>query len=139
MTRLLLVTAIVVTLVSGAGLVATSATGPAAEGVVEIALTIRHSRFVPGEIRVPVGTKVRFVIDNTDPIDHELIVGDQAVQDKHEKGTEAHHRTVPGEVSIAAGERASTTYVFDQPGTLLMGCHLPGHWSYGMQGTISVI
>lgn len=139
MKRILLVTAIVVTLVSGAGLVATSATGSAPEGVVEVALTIRHSRFVPGEISVPAGTKVRFVVDNTDPIAHELIVGDRSVQDRHETGTDSHHGTVPGEVSIAANSRASTTYVFDTPGTVLMGCHLPGHWSYGMQGAISVV
>lgn len=139
MKRAFLIAAIVVTLVSGAGLVAASAAGPASEGPLEIKLTIRHSRFVPGDITVPVGTRVRFVVENTDPINHELIVGDQAVQDKHETGTDAVHGGVPGETSIPAGASASTTYVFDTPGTVLMGCHLPGHWSYGMQGTISVV
>lgn len=139
MKRVLLIAAIVVTLVSGAGLVAASAAGPASGGVVEIPLTIRHSRFVPGAINVPTGTKVRFVVENTDPINHELIIGDQAVQDEHETGTDTVHGGVPGEISIPAGESASTTYVFETPGTVLMGCHLPGHWSYGMQGAISVV
>lgn len=79
-----------------------------------------------------------FVIENTDPIDHEFIVGDQQVQDRHEKGTEPHHGTRPGEVSIPAGETRSTTYVFDEPGRLLVGCHLPTHYDYGMRGDIVV-
>ncbi|HUR49080.1 MAG TPA: cupredoxin domain-containing protein [Acidimicrobiales bacterium] len=138
MRRVLLIGAVVVTLVSGAGLVAASAAGPASGGVVEIPVTIHNSRFVPGAITVAAGTKVRFVVDNTDPIDHEFLVGDQSVQDRHETGTEAHHGAVPGEISVPADEVATTTYLFDRPGTVLMGCHLPGHWDYGMQGAISV-
>ena len=33
---------------------------------------------------------------------------------------------------------ATTTYLFGPRGTLLFGCHLPGHWSYGMHGTIRI-
>jgi len=143
-----LVAAVLVTLVSGAGLVAASAAGPASGGpgsgvpgsgdLVEVRLTIRHSRFVPAAINVPAGATVRFVVDNTDPINHELILGDQAVQDKHETGTEVQHG-VPGEVSIPAGESTSTTFTFGGPGEVLMGCHLPGHWTYGMQAVVSVV
>jgi uncharacterized cupredoxin-like copper-binding protein len=89
-------------------------------------------------LEVPVGTTVRFVVRNTDPVPHELIVGDQATQDRHEKGTEAHHGERPGEVSVPAGATVETTYRFDRPGTVLFGCHLPGHWAYGMRGTIEV-
>lgn len=138
MKRVLLIAAVLVTLVSGAGLVATSAASSAPEGVLDVPLTIRHSRFVPSAISVPAGTEVRFVIRNTDPIHHELIVGDQSVQDKHENGTEAHHGAIPGEVSVPADQGATTTYVFDTPGKVLMGCHLPGHWDYGMRGEITV-
>ena len=132
------VAAVVTALLSGAGLVAVSAASSAPEGVVEIPVTIRHSRFVPSTISVPAGTEVRFAVTNTDPIHHELIVGDQSVQDKHENGTEAHHGAIPGEVSVPADQVAMTTYVFDTPGKLLMGCHLPGHWDYGMRGQITV-
>jgi uncharacterized cupredoxin-like copper-binding protein len=80
---------------------------------------------------------VRIVVRNTDPIDHELIVGDQATQDRHERGVEAHHDgSVPGEVSVPAGAVVTTTYRFDQPGRFLYGCHLPGHWDYGMRGVV---
>ena len=138
MKRVLLVAALAGTFLFGAGLVAASAAGPASGDVVDVRLTIRHSRFLPAAITVPAGTSVRFIVDNTDPIAHELIVGDQAVQDSHEKGTHAVHGAVPGEVSIPPGEVASTTYDFTQPGGLLIGCHLPGHWDYGMSGTITV-
>ena len=104
-----------------------------------VTLTVRHSRFSPGEVRVRPGETVRFVVRNTDPIPHELIVGDQPVQDAHEAGTEPHHGERPGEVSVAPGATATTTYRFGRAGTpLLFGCHLPGHWAYGMRGTIRV-
>ena len=139
MKRFALIGVIAVMLVSGAGLVAASAAGPAPEGPVEVRLTIRHSRFVPAAITLPAGTSVRFVVDNTDPIAHELIVGGPDVQDKHEKGTHAVHGAVPGEVSVPPGEVRSTTYEFGSPGEVLMGCHLPRHWDYGMRGLISVV
>lgn len=111
-------------------------TGPS-ERTIE--LTVRHSQFSASELRVRPGETVRFVLRNTDPIPHELIVGDQAVQDVHERGIESRHGDRPGAVSVAAGATAVTTYRFGPAGgRLLFGCHLPGHWAYGMQGTILV-
>ena len=103
-----------------------------------IEISIRHSAFEPETLQVERGTEVTFVLRNTDPIDHEFIVGDAGVQDVHERGTEAHHGAKPGEVSIPAGATRRTTYVFDTAGTLIYGCHLPGHYDYGMRGTVEV-
>ena len=128
-----------IALAAGVALTGCAGAGAAdepAERTVEI--TVRHSRFSLDELRVRPGETVRFVLRNTDPIPHELIVGDQSVQDVHEAGSEAHHGDRPGEVSVAAGETAVTTYRFGPAGRLLFGCHLPGHWAYGMQGTITV-
>jgi uncharacterized cupredoxin-like copper-binding protein len=110
--------------------------GQPAERTVE--LTVHHSRFSLDELQVRPGETIRFVLRNTDPIPHELIVGDQSVQDVHELGTESHHGERPGEVSVAPGATAVTTYRFGAGGSLLFGCHLPGHWDYGMRGTITV-
>jgi uncharacterized cupredoxin-like copper-binding protein len=104
-----------------------------------VVLDVHHSKFSPSSLTVRRGQAVRFVVDNRDPIPHELIVGDQAVQERHEKGTEAHHGERAGEVSVPAGGRAETTVTFARPGRLLFGCHLPGHWAYGMRGTIEVV
>jgi uncharacterized cupredoxin-like copper-binding protein len=109
----------------------------AATGIVHI--EIHHSRFVPASLSLGAGQTVRFVVHNADPIDHEFIVGDQATQDRHEHGLEDHHDgSVPGEISVPTGAVVTTTYHLDRPGQLLYGCHLPGHWAYGMRGVIRV-
>ena len=46
------------------------------------------------------GTTLRIVVDNGDPIGHELIVGPPEVHARHADGTEAAHRPVPGEVTV---------------------------------------
>lgn len=113
------------------------ASGQGRERTVE--LTVHHSRFSLDDLQVRPGETIRFVLRNTDPIPHELIVGDESVQAVHEAGTEAHHADRPGEVSVAPGRTAVTTYRFGPAGgRILFGCHLPGHWAYGMKGTITV-
>lgn len=104
-----------------------------------LAITIKHSRFVPARFTFRRGVTVRFVITNTDPIDHEFILGDQAVQRRHETGTEPVHNRVRGEVSVPAGMQAKTTYTFSRPGVLLIGCHAPGHYAYGMRGWVRTV
>lgn len=109
-----------------------------APGIQTVAVAIRYSRFVPAHVTVRPGTTVRFVITNTDPIDHEFILGDEAVQRRHETGTEPSHGAVPGEVSAAPGETVETIYTFALPGRLLIGCHAPGHYAYGMKGSVRI-
>lgn len=104
-----------------------------------VELTIKHSLFSPTVVEVDPGEEVRFVVRNLDPIAHELIVGPDEVQRRHETGTEPHHGTVPGEVSVPAGETRTTTYRFDERGVVPFGCHLPGHWGYGMRGAVLVV
>lgn len=129
MTRWLLLAGAAATFVSCA---------PASAGLRTVVLDIEHSRFEPAHVTVERGETVRFVVRNHDPIDHELIVGDQAVQDLHEAGTEAHHGAKPGEVSVAPQAEAETIYTFTSGQDILFGCHLPSHWDYGMRGEITV-
>ncbi|HEV3354288.1 MAG TPA: plastocyanin/azurin family copper-binding protein [Acidimicrobiales bacterium] len=104
-----------------------------------IHIEIHHSRFVPAAVSIGAGQTVRFVVRNTDPIDHEFIVGDQAAQDRHEHGVDDHHDgSVPGEISVPAGAVVTTSYRPAGPSPILYGCHLPGHWAYGMRGVIRV-
>ena len=111
----------------------------ASDEVRTVVLDVKYSKFAPSSVTVRRGEQVRFVVVNRDPIPHELIVGDQATQDRHEKGTEPHHGEEPGEVSVPAGWRAETTVTLARPGQLLFGCHLPGNWNYGMRGTLRVV
>jgi len=133
--RRLLVLGVVVALAGAAVLVAARRAG----GVRTVPITIHHSRFQPAVLEVPVGTTVRFEMTNTDPIDHELIVGDEPVHQRHRVGRDRHHHgDVPGEVSVAAGTAAVTTFRFDHPGPVAFICHLPGHEAYGMVGVVNV-
>jgi uncharacterized cupredoxin-like copper-binding protein len=129
--------AVVLTLLVGVTAMTHGAAARANDGMVRI--TIHYSSFEPDGLAVVPGETVRFVIVNTDPIDHEFILGDQRVQDVHEKGTEAHHAPRPGEVSVPAGETVVTSYTFPKTsGSLIFGCHLPGHYAFGMHGTVLV-
>lgn len=105
-----------------------------------IEVVMRYSRFEPATIEVEPGETVRFVVRNGDPIDHEFILGDARVQRIHERGTEANHPPKPGEMSVAPHETAVTVYTFSsEPGSLVIGCHLPGHFDYGMRADIRIV
>jgi uncharacterized cupredoxin-like copper-binding protein len=130
---------LLVLLVVGASAASGGAAARPTDGVVRV--SIPYSRFDPEQIRVEPGQTVRFVIVNTDPIDHEFILGDTEVQRVHEEGTEAHHAPRPGEISIPAGTTVETTYTFPSAagaGSLLFGCHLPAHYDFGMRGTVTI-
>jgi uncharacterized cupredoxin-like copper-binding protein len=116
------------------------ATAPLGPGLVRVEVDMSYSRFsLPEDLAVHEGTLVEFVVTNTDPINHELIVGDDAVHARHATGHEPFHPPVPGEVSVGPGERGLTTYLFDEPGEVRYVCHLAGHAAYGMEGTITVV
>jgi uncharacterized cupredoxin-like copper-binding protein len=102
-------------------------------------------RFEPDALEVREGETVAFVVTNTGAAPHELVIGDEAVQAEHEAETAAAggamdhgHDGPPYAVAVAPGETATLVYTFDAPGTLLYGCHVPGHYAAGMKGTITV-
>lgn len=102
-------------------------------------IVIRYSQFTPAELTVPAGAPVTIVLQNEDPIEHEWIVGTEAVHERHRNGTEAVHDEIPSEVTIPALFTKRTTLTFDEPGEYAFICHLPGHEAYGMRGTIRVV
>ncbi len=114
----------------------TAALGP---GDVTVQIDIEYSRFVPERLTVVEGTRVRFLVVNGDPIHHELITGGPEVHLRHANGTEAEHPSIPGEVSVDPNGTAMTTFTFEDAGVYEFGCHLPGHYEYGMHGDITVV
>ncbi len=132
MTRIALLAAAVI-------LTAAALSAPSSASPQIIAVTMRHSRFAPAHVIVRRGATVRFIVTNVDPIDHEFILGDEAVQHRHETGTEPAHGLMPGEVSVPAGTVAETTYAFSRAGVVLIGCHAPGHYDYGMRGAVLIV
>lgn len=100
--------------------------------------------FEPAEFEVGVGEVITFVISNTGDVEHEFVLGDQDAQEEMAQMMDSgeDHAHSAGEMSnaitIDAGETAELTWRFSEPGTVLVGCHVPGHWEAGMRGTVTV-
>jgi uncharacterized cupredoxin-like copper-binding protein len=125
-------------LIAAGALVAALVASPgAAADPTTVEIRIEFSRFIPSAVTVPAGRPITFVLSNEDPIDHEWIVGDAALHERHRTGTEPSHTNRPTEVSIDALDQRRTTVTFDGPGTYTFICHLPGHEAYGMTGTVT--
>jgi len=103
-----------------------------------ITLTIHNSHFDKSVVTVRRGEVVTYVVHNRDPIAHELIIGAADVQLRHELGAEPLHGARPGEVSVPAGATARTTYRVTTTRPVEFACHLPGHYAYGMHGSVRV-
>jgi uncharacterized cupredoxin-like copper-binding protein len=107
-------------------------------GLITVELGIKYSVFSFDELHVRPGTTVEFRVRNDDPIFHEFIVGDIDVHKRHQFGTEKAHPPVPGEVSVKPNDIGVTFFSFDKPGRYEFACHLPGHYGYGMKGSVIV-
>ena len=133
--RVVLVAAMAGALLAGGVAWILDSTGPA--GAPTVKITARYSRFEPDRLTVKPGSTVRFVIHNADPIDHEFIIGPPETHDIHQRG-EPHFHTgaVQGEITVPAGATVETTWTFGPSGSpdVAFGCHLAGHWDYGMHG-----
>jgi plastocyanin len=117
-------------------LVAAMDVGCGAQPSSEVTIRIRYSAFEPATVRVPVGVPVTIELVNNDPIDHEWIVGDEALHEAHRTGTHPAHDQLPTEVTVPALETRTTVVTFDQAGSYAFICHLPAHEAYGMTGVI---
>ena len=105
----------------------------------DMTIGIHYSHFTSEVVEVVAGEPVTITLRNDDPIEHEWIVGDDAVHERHRTGTEPYHNTRPTEVSIPAFSTRETTVIFSEPGEYAYICHLPGHEAYGMVGTLRVV
>jgi uncharacterized cupredoxin-like copper-binding protein len=131
-----------------------SGSGPAtASGSTRsVDVTMTDNAYQPTDFRVTKGETVRFRFKNNGTVNHEAIVGDDAVQMKHHEemaassgpvdhGNMSHGKasaTSPSAITVAPGTTGELTRTFDQAGTLLIGCHVPGHWEAGMKATITI-
>ena len=104
----------------------------------EISVRMRYSKYLPASLEVRAGDIVDFTLINADPINHEFIIGTEAEQLEHERGPIDDVHDGPGEASILANASKRLSFTFTKPGTFLYACHLPGHYGYGMKGTIRV-
>ena len=102
--------------------------------------------FGPDDFEVSAGETIQFVITNSGAIPHDFTIGDQAAHDAHEAemaemaemAEGAMHHGDPNAVILEPGETKSLTWTFTETGTVLIGCHQPGHYAGGMKGTVEV-
>ena len=119
------------------GFAATIAAGQSAAATTTVA--IHYSRFTTNIITATAGVPLTITLRNDDPIEHEWIVGSDAMHERHRTGTEPFHDQVPTEVTVPALSTRVTTVILNQPGDYAFICHLPGHEAYGMRGVLRVI
>jgi uncharacterized cupredoxin-like copper-binding protein len=110
-------------------------------------------RYRPAAIMVRAGRGVTFDVTNAGKLPHEFILGDRATQLDHERqmqggppaGGHGHAHTghaaagAGGALTVPPGQTRRLTWTFDEPGIVLYGCHVLGHWAAGMKGTIVVL
>jgi P-type Cu+ transporter len=101
--------------------------------------------FTPNQVTVKQGDTIAFVITNDGQLPHEFVIGSEAVQQEHEEemlaGEEESMDEMgdkPYAVDVPAGETVTLVYTFDEAGQLLYGCHVQGHYTAGMVGTITI-
>ena len=126
---------ITIALVAAAAIVLAAGCGGDDETLI---IRIHYSRFGPAVIQAQAGEPLTLRLENDDPIEHEWIVGDEAVHAMHRTGTHAAHDEIPTEVTVPALSEKLTTVTFHAPGEYKFICHLPGHEAYGMIGVVRV-
>ena len=112
--------------------------------VVEV--TMGEFFFAPQDISVAAGRRVRFEVSNPGVAPHEFLIGDRHAQDDAEKqmakggssAARSHSHDDVVSIYLDPGESGVVEAVFDTPGDLLVGCHVPGHYAAGMKGSLTV-
>lgn len=106
--------------------------------------------FEPAEIRVPVGERVRLVLNNGESgALHDIVVADIPVGGVEEQSASAdgHGDHADDEqqastnglhVAAEAGQQGSVEFVPTEPGEYPFHCSVPGHESGGMAGRLVV-
>ena len=125
---------------------------PSDDAVVEI--TMKDSRFDPTKVEVEAGDEVTFRFTNDGELDHEAFVGTESEQNAHEdemrssdedtsdtshsEGHSGMANDSERDITVVPGDSGDLHYTFEEPGTVLIGCHEPGHYRGGMKATVTV-
>lgn len=130
------------------GPTAAAAGTPSDPRTVEIAMAA--IKFDPPEIDVSEGETVRFIFSNEDPVRHEAVVGNEAIQEEHEDEMadmgdmgDMGSMNVDGEdepptVVVEPGTSGELVVTFDEAGATVIGCHESGHWDAGMRVDVTI-
>jgi len=97
--------------------------------------------FNPETIEVESGETILFRVTNPGQTAHEFVLGDEAFQMSHAAEMSDMATPLPDEpnaIILEPGETKELIWTFGDTGTVLYGCHVPGHYGGGMVGRVGV-
>lgn len=118
---------------------------PAGQGEADRTVLVAQTdmlQFAPSQVSVGAGETVKFVITNLGLVPHEFVLGDERYQQRHAREMSEMGEMLPPDepnaVALEPNESAEIVWTFTDPGVVLYGCHLAGHYEAGMVGEITV-
>ena len=125
----------------------------ATDNTVKVEMT--DNKYEPTSVSVRRGETVTFEFTNDGKLVHEAFIGDDAEQESHamemsgsstgssdatmDMGHGGGHGGSGDEMlTLDPGKSGSLTHTFDSSGTVIIGCHQPGHYEGGMKATVTV-
>jgi uncharacterized cupredoxin-like copper-binding protein len=143
----------------------TTANTAASGRVIDTDMT--DNAYSPKQLQVAKGETVTLRFHNKGMVVHEAVIGDDAMQASHHQqmtaSTGMTNGSMPGDtpmatamggtehgnmnsagttdddaVTVQPGQMKDLKHAFTESGTVLIGCHEPGHWEAGMKATITV-
>lgn len=98
-------------------------------------------RFTPADISVKKGETIRFLVNNSGQVKHEMVLGSLRELRAHaalmKKFPEMEHAD-PNQLGVDPGKTGELIWKFTIPGTYNFACLQPGHYEAGMHGKIAV-
>ena len=121
----------------------------------EVTVIMKDWVFLPDPVDLVPGETILLHVVNGGLDIHEVVIGDQAVQDAWEVAEAAHADPPPGatpavsvapdlagiRLVVASGQRIDLSWTVPgaaAAGGLILGCHIPGHWAKGMRATVRI-
>jgi uncharacterized cupredoxin-like copper-binding protein len=138
-------------ILTGCGGDKTASTASGSSRAIDVTMT--DNAYQPTQLQVSKGETVTLRFKNTGMVKHEAIVGDDAMQMKHhdemtastaqmEHGNPGHagqtSDTSSDAITIDPSKSGELTRTFNESGSILIGCHEPGHWEAGMKATVKI-
>ncbi len=100
-----------------------------------------NMRFTSADIAVKQGETIRFVVQNSGKVKHEMVLGTAKELKEHyevmKKNPEMEHAD-ENMISVAPGKTGEIIWQFTKSGKIDFACLQPGHYDAGMKGIVNV-
>lgn len=100
-----------------------------------------NMRFTSADIAVKQGETIRFVVQNSGKVKHEMVLGTAKELKEHyevmKKNPEMEHAD-ENMISVTPGKTGEIIWQFTKPGKVDFACLQPGHYEAGMKGIVNV-